>query len=152
MQVRRPVRLFNALERTALIQRTSLSYTPPACLQTTYIKPSSLLGAEIHLLADAQDSLLSVSSLNKFGLISELSACFLSLDLSSLGDEFQYTGTLGNSLNTLFKCFSGNLVVPRYPFSFLLWQRFSTGVPQEYLKHATPECLIRGTDLFSYRL
>ena len=31
-------------------------------------------------------------------------------------------------------------------------QRFSTGVPQECLKHATPAYLVRGTDLFSLRL
>ena len=40
----------------------------------------------------------------------------------------------------------------------LLWQRFSTGapwytgVPQEFLKPATPDYLVRDTDLFSLRL
>ena len=29
---------------------------------------------------------------------------------------------------------------------------FSTGVPQGFLKHAVPDCLVRGTDLFSLRL
>ena len=35
---------------------------------------------------------------------------------------------------------------------FCLEKRFSTGVLQEYLKCATPDCLVRGTDLFSCRL
>ena len=33
-----------------------------------------------------------------------------------------------------------------------LVQRFSTGVPQEFLKHAVPDYLARGTNLFSLRL
>ena len=32
-----------------------------------------------------------------------------------------------------------------------LWQRFSSGVPQEVLKHAIPHYLVRGTALFSLR-
>lgn len=32
-----------------------------------------------------------------------------------------------------------------------LAQRFSTGVPQEFLKHAIPNYLVRGMDLFSFR-
>ena len=31
-------------------------------------------------------------------------------------------------------------------------QQFSTGVPQEIVKQARPDCLVRGTDLFSLRL
>ena len=31
-------------------------------------------------------------------------------------------------------------------------QQFSTGVPQEFLKHAIPDYSVRGTDLFSLRL
>ena len=31
-------------------------------------------------------------------------------------------------------------------------QRFSTGVPEEFLKHAISDYLVRGTDLFSFRL
>ena len=30
-------------------------------------------------------------------------------------------------------------------------QRFSTSVPQEFIKHAIPDYLVRGTDLFSLR-
>ena len=33
-----------------------------------------------------------------------------------------------------------------------LTQRFSTGGPREVLKHAIPDYLVRGTDLFSLRL
>ena len=33
-----------------------------------------------------------------------------------------------------------------------LTQRFSNGVPQEFLKYAIPDYLIGGTDLFSFRL
>ena len=31
-------------------------------------------------------------------------------------------------------------------------EQFSTSVPQEFFKHAMPDYLIRGTDLFSFRL
>ena len=33
-----------------------------------------------------------------------------------------------------------------------LRRQFSTSVPQEFLKHTTPDYLVRGTDLFSLRL
>ena len=33
-----------------------------------------------------------------------------------------------------------------------LIQQFSIGVPEELLKHAIPDYLVRGTDLFSLRL
>ena len=33
-----------------------------------------------------------------------------------------------------------------------LKQRFSTGTPQEFLKHAMPDYLVRSTDLSSLRL
>ena len=33
-----------------------------------------------------------------------------------------------------------------------LYQRCSTGVPPEFSKHATPDCSVRGTDLFPFRL
>ena len=33
-----------------------------------------------------------------------------------------------------------------------LEQRFSTGVPQEFLKHSVADCLVRGAELFSHRL
>ena len=33
-----------------------------------------------------------------------------------------------------------------------LYQRFPTGVLQEFLKHAIPDYLVRSTDLFSFRL
>ena len=36
--------------------------------------------------------------------------------------------------------------------SYQVRQRFSTGVPQEFLKHAVPDYLVKGTDLFSLRL
>ena len=35
---------------------------------------------------------------------------------------------------------------------FILGQQYSTGVPQEFLKHAIPDYLVRGTDLFSLTL
>ena len=31
-------------------------------------------------------------------------------------------------------------------------QQFSTGVPHKFLKHAIPDYLVRGTDIFSLRL
>ena len=34
----------------------------------------------------------------------------------------------------------------------ILEQQFSTVVPQEFLKHAMPDYLARGTDLFSLKL
>ena len=36
--------------------------------------------------------------------------------------------------------------------AFHLGQRFSTSESQKLLKHALPDCLVRGTDLFSLRL
>ena len=36
--------------------------------------------------------------------------------------------------------------------NFVTGQQFSTGVLQEFLKHAIPDCVVRGTDLFSLRL
>ena len=33
-----------------------------------------------------------------------------------------------------------------------LEQQFSTGVPQEFLKHTKPDYLVSGTDLFTFKL
>ena len=45
----------------------------------------------------------------------------------------------------LFVCLFG------FSFFHYLVQRFSTGVPQAFLKHVIPDYLVKGTDLFSLR-
>ena len=44
------------------------------------------------------------------------------------------------------------LVQSREVDEILLNEQVSTGVLQEFLKHAIPDYLVRGTDLFSLRL
>ena len=42
-------------------------------------------------------------------------------------------------------CYLSGLI---FPYLRGLSQGFSAGVPQEFLKHAIPDCLVRGPDLF----
>ena len=61
-------------------------------------------------------------------------------------------GTAAQSGAELTQGHTANSGLGQDGLTLCLGQRFSTGVPQEFLKHAIPGCLVRGTDLFSLRL